>query len=92
MLTNQRRTRVRRVGNTFINHALHAQAAGSQKRGRGRGQVAVTGIEQGYSTATAQEIENQNAMTFPSKRIQEGKGRQGNEGRGKVLEEPLCAF
>lgn len=89
MLTNQRRTRVRRVGNTFINHALHAQAAGKQRRwrGRGRGQVAVTGIEQGYSTATAQEIENQNAMTFPSKIIQEGKG-----GRGKVLEEPLCAF
>lgn len=84
MLTNQRRTRVRRVGNTFINHALHAQAAGSQKRGRGRGQVAVTGIEQGYSTATAtaQEIENQNAMTFPSKRIQEGNGRERREGKG----------
>lgn len=82
MLTNQRRTRVRRVGNTFINHAVHAQAAGRQKRGRGRGQVAVTGIEQGYSTATTQEIENQNAMTFPSKRIQEGKGRERRDGKG----------
>lgn len=72
---------------------MHKQHAGGGGGG-GRGQVAVTGIEQGHSTATAtaQEIENQNAMTFPSKRIQEGKARQGNEGRGKVLEEPLCAF
>lgn len=84
VLTNQRRTRVRRVGNTFINHALHAQAAGRRRgrRRRGRGQVAVTGIEQGHSTATAQEIENQNAMTFPSKRIQEGNGRERREGKG----------
>lgn len=86
VLTNQRRTRVRRVGNTFINHALHAQTAGRQRRGRGRGQVAVTGIEQGYLTATAQEIENQNAMTFPGK---EGKARQGN-GEGERFLKNRC--
>lgn len=72
----------------LIMRCMHKQQAGG--RGRGRGQVAVTGhvLSEGSSPATAQEIENQNAMTFPSKRIQEGKAGQG----GRFLKNRCLPF